>query len=178
MICIKWNNRFLNKRLWKLSVAKESQKKNKPHGIFLADFFWIKCKPSFMYLWINSGRMIGKGVFSRSEPLLISPNPCYNSLGKAGRDRIISGKIRFNYAISENLQVTLLELLFFSNKFEILTQLELNMMVFKTIIQKISIGIFPLFLQYRNFLLRLLDLKSGLKFSGNFLIYKKKKKNV
>lgn len=177
MICMKYKKKNFNPRLWKLSSSKELKKKNFPHGRFISDYIWINCKFSFVYLWLNSSRMIGKGIFSRSEPLFLSPNPCYNSLGKAGRERKSLKKTLINHEISENLQISLLEFLFHSKKLNIFTQLELSAQLFKSIILKLDVSFFSIFLYFRNLILRFQDLKSGLKFSGNFLIYKKKNFN-
>lgn len=166
---------FFNMRSWKLSVSMESKKKIIPHGIFLLNFFWIYCQPSYLYLWLNNIRLIGKGVFSRSEPLFLSPNPCYNSVGKASREKIKLKKNKINYLVSEPLQVSMLELLYYSKRICIYNQLKIDRFSIKGIISKLNLNFVPLFLQFRNLIFRLLDLRSGIKFSGNFLIYKKKK---
>jgi hypothetical protein len=167
--------RYLNIRSWKLSVSNESKKKIIPHGIFLFNFLWIDCKSSYLYLWLNNNRLIGKGVFSRSEPLFLSPNPCYNSVGKAGREKIKFKKNKINYLVSETLQVGILELLYYSKKICIYNQIKIDRFSIKSIISKLDLNFFSIFLQFRDLIFRLLDLRSGIKFSGNFLIYKKKK---
>jgi len=43
------------------------------------------------------------------------------------------------------------------------------------IFRLLDLNFFSIFLQFRDLIFRLLDLRSGIKFSGNFLIYKKKK---
>jgi|AntRauMFilla1563_2_1112583.scaffolds.fasta_scaffold02176_5 tRNA splicing endonuclease len=176
MICKRLQNKYLIVKIWKFSSFKESRKKLFPHGIFINDFIWLECKSSFIYLWLKSGRTIGKGIFSRSEPLFVSPNPCYNSLGKAGRKRASSKKNLSYCVILEDLQVNLFEFLYHSNKINIFTQFESSLNTLKTVTIKLDLDFFFIFFHFRNLITKLLDLKSGIKFSGNFLIYRKKKK--
>ena len=136
--------RYLNIRSWKLSVSNESKKKIIPHGIFLFNFLWIDCKSSYLYLWLNNNRLIGKGVFSRSEPLFLSPNPCYNSVGKAGREKIKFKKNKINYLVSETLQVGILELLYYSKKICIYNQIKIDRFSIKSIISKLDLNFFSI----------------------------------
>jgi len=142
MICKKLNCKYLLNKVWKLSSVKESKRRLVPHGIFINDFIWIECKPSFIYLWVKEGRAIGKGVFSRSEPLFLSPNPCYNSLGKAGRIRVISKKNLPYCLILEILQINLFEFLYQSSKIQIYTQFQSNLKTLKTLIIKLNLDFF------------------------------------
>jgi len=174
MICEAKRTKILKSRLWKLSKCGETKKKIILHGIFVLEFLWIVCRPSVLYLWIKSHRIIGKGVFSRSEPLFLIPNPCYNSLGKVGRERRILKKAKIFHPCSEYLQVNFLELKHTSKK-GIFTQFEPVFKLIEDIIFKIDIEFFFNFLTFGSVLGKSLELKSGVKFSGNFLIYKKTK---
>ena len=164
-----------NTRSWKLYVSNESRKKIVPHGILLFNFLWIRCKPSFLYLWLNNRRLTGKGIFSRSEPLFLSPNPCYNSIGKAGREGVKFKNNKINFLDFENLQISFLEFLYCSEKIPIYNQIKMNRFSLKSIILKLGLNFLCTFLDFRNLIIRSLDLRSGIKFSGDFLVYKKKK---
>ena len=164
-----------NIRSWKLSISNESRKKIIPHGIFLFNFLWIDCKSTFLYLWLNNGRLTGKGIFSRSEPLFLSPNPCYNSIGKAGREGVKFKNNKINSLDFENLQISFLEFLYCSEKILIYNQIRMNRFSLKSIILKLGLNFYCTFLDFRNLIIRSLDLRSGIKFSGDFLVYKKKK---
>ena len=167
--------KFYPARFWKFTVSKESKKKILAHGIFLLHFIWIKCNPSFIFLWLKNNRIVGKGVLSRSEPLFFCPNPCFNSLGVAGRTNIITKKTISTNSISENLQVNFLEFLHCLDMVKIFTQFEYEPFKFEKMILKLDFEFFFFFLQFRKFIFKLIDLRSGIKFSGDFLIYKKKK---
>lgn len=164
-------------RLWKFSTAKESRKKIIPHGIFIFDFLWIDCKPAFIYLWIKNSRISGKGIFSRSEPLFFCPNPCYDSLGKASREKTVFRKNQNRCPFVESLQLDYLEILYYWNKIYIYNQTKLTLLSSVKVFSLLNSNFLSLFFQFKNLISKSLDLKSGIKFSGDFLIYKKKKKS-
>lgn len=175
MMCQSNPEKFLNNRLWNLSNCKERRKKIILHGNFLLDFIWISCRPSMLYFWIKNHRIIGKGVFSRSEPLFFTPNPCYNSLGKVGRERRVSEKFKCHYSDSECLQINFLEISAFLKETIIFTQFKSDLKILKKFILKLDLEFYFNFLPIKILQHKSLELKSGIKFSGNFLIYKKTK---
>ena len=175
MICGSNLNKALKIRLWKASNCKEGKKKIILHGIFLLDSILIGCRPSILYFWIKNQKLAGKGIFSRSEPLFFIPNPCYNSLGKVGRKRRISEKFKFNYPTPEYLQINFLEISPFLKKTIIFTQFKTDINFLKKFILKFDLDYFFSFSPIRILLNKFLELRSGIKFSGNFLIYKKTK---
>jgi tRNA splicing endonuclease len=175
MISKKNQKNFFRVRLWKLSSCKETMKKIITHGIFLYNFILMSCKSSSVFLWIKNKRAIGKGVFSRSEPLFFSPNPCFNSLGKAGREKKILKQIPLENFFSEYLQISFFEFANCMRTNNIFTQVKSDFFKLKKYILKTEVKFYPMFSQFNNLTSKILDLKSGIKFSGNFLIYKKKK---
>jgi tRNA splicing endonuclease len=159
-------------RKWNYKNSRESKKSIKIHGKFIGNFVWIFCKSSIYKLWNNKFGKFGKGNLSRSEPFFGNPNPCFDSVGRAGRENKFNRNILTKGWEYESLQLNLLELLFLIkiqkikistiNKFEVLCK----------ILVAIDCNFYWNFIVYNRYKKSGWSLKSGIKYGGNFIAYK------
>jgi len=74
-------------RNWRHSSFRETKHRNSTHGLFDGNKLSLDCRHSIYKLWKKIEISYGKGSFSRSEPLFQNPNPAFNSIGKANREK-------------------------------------------------------------------------------------------
>mmetsp|Transcript_55914 Transcript_55914/g.114270 ORF Transcript_55914/g.114270 Transcript_55914/m.114270 type:complete len:261 (-) Transcript_55914:4284-5066(-) len=162
-------------RFWNFITVKESKVSKKPHGFFIGFSFFINCKNSSYLLWDYKQERFGKGNLSRSEPLFFHPNPSFNSIGRASRERKLSKQIHNNRWELESLQLNIIEGIFLSRKNFFLIQNFPFENDFWNSVMKIEPMFFWKFSLFENFRKKFFFLRSGAKFGGNYLVYKKNK---
>mmetsp|Transcript_48814 Transcript_48814/g.97730 ORF Transcript_48814/g.97730 Transcript_48814/m.97730 type:complete len:254 (-) Transcript_48814:1051-1812(-) len=160
-------------RYWLFSTTKESSNSKKTHSIFLGHSSFLNCRKSFYDLWGNNSKGFGKGSLSRSEPLFSHPNPCFNSIGRASRERDYKReKSECKYRI-ETLKICDSETFYLLKK---------NILEFQENFKKLKIWRFlkkenPIFLWkyilFKKYREKNFSLRSGSKFGGDFLVYKR-----
>nr|UXY86731.1 tRNA-splicing endonuclease subunit Sen2 [Cryptomonas paramecium] len=161
-------------RRWNFKYNRESKKKIKFHGKFINNFGWISCRFSIFFISNNTLGNHGKGTLSRSQASYSNSNPCFNSIGKAGREKKSIKNIFTKGWIFENFQLDLTEMLFLIKKKQFKS--------FCIFSPKYTIKIFTAKKCTFYWKLFMLDkyqifgwfLKSGIKYGGNFAVYKNK----
>ena len=99
-------------RKWNYINSRESTKSIVIHGKNMVDNIWVKCRSSMYKLWNNKIGKFGKGNLSRSEAFYGIPNPCFDSVGRAGRENKLSQNILTKGWEFENLHLNLLEIFY------------------------------------------------------------------
>nr|UXY87156.1 26S proteasome AAA-ATPase subunit [Cryptomonas sp.] len=159
-------------RKWNHIHSRESLKSIKTHGQFLGNFIWISCRSSIYILWKYKIGKLGKGNLSRWEPFYFSPNPCFNSIGRAGRENRAHKNILDNGWEYESLQLNLVETSFLlkCEKLKIISvkNSEYANKIFSKIDSKFNWNL----IIFKKYLFSELLLRSGAKYGGNFVLYK------
>ncbi|AFP65255.1 tRNA-splicing endonuclease subunit Sen2 (nucleomorph) [Chroomonas mesostigmatica CCMP1168] len=75
-----------NARFWISLLNRDNFSQLFIHGKIFHNFIGLVCRSSSYLLRIHKLFGLGKGITSRSEPLYYNPNPCFNSIGRAGRE--------------------------------------------------------------------------------------------
>jgi tRNA splicing endonuclease len=159
-------------RKWNYKNSRESKKGIKIHGKFIGNFVWILCRISMYKLLNNKLGKFGKGNLSRSEPFFGNPNPCFDSVGRAGRENKFNRIVLVKGWEYENLQLNLLELLFLVKFQKIKISTMNKFRVLGKILAAIDCNFYWNYIVYDRYKKSGWSLKSGIKYGGNFIAYK------
>jgi hypothetical protein len=164
-------------RKWNYINSRESKKSTKIHGKSMIDNVWIKCRTSIFKLWDNKIGKFGKGNLSRSEPFYGNPNPCFDSVGRAGRENKLSLSILSKGWYFESLQLNLVEIFYLLKikKFKFLPKNGIN--VLGKVLNALNCQLYWNFVIFERYKKLGWQLKSGVKYGGNFISYYKEKEN-
>jgi len=161
-------------RKWNFKYNRESKKKIKFHGKFLNNFGWVSCRFSIFFISNNTFGNYGKGNLSRSQASYSNLNSCFNSIGKAGRERKSIKNIFTKGWMFENFQLDLTEMFFLLKKKQFKSFCIFNVKyTSKIFVAKKYIFHWNFFMldKYQTFGW---FLKSGMKYGGQFTVYKNK----
>jgi hypothetical protein len=163
-------------RNWHFLISREKFLKNKNHGLFNGRGLYLLCRSSVYDFWRKNYLSLGKGSLSRSEPLFLNPNPSFNSIGRASRERGIKTtlfKLGWKF---EKIYLNSIETVNSLHK-KNLDVFRINSHFFiKSNILKLEPELYWKSFIFKKYTSNLFFLKSGLKFGGKFLIYKNSKK--
>jgi tRNA splicing endonuclease len=160
-------------RNWRHSSFRETKHRNSTHGLFDGNKLSLDCRHSIYKLWKKIEISYGKGSFSRSEPLFQNPNPAFNSIGKANREkRKLDSLFKIGWKF-EKLNLSLNDIFFLRKK-----KLKISNFKKKKQLMKTILGLSPEliwnYIMFNNFRNNYFFLKSGLKFGGDFITYRVK----
>ena len=162
-------------RKWRYINSRESKKSARIHGKFIGDNIWVICKSAIYLLWNNKIGKFGKGNLSRSEPFFGNPNPCFDSLGRAGRENKFNRNILTKGWEFENLQLNSLEMFYLLKikKFEFFFKKNINLL--NKLLLALNCSFYWNFVIFERFKTLGWFFKSGIKYGGNFTSYKREK---
>jgi len=163
-------------RNWHFLITREKFLKNKNHGLFNGRGLYLLCRSSVYDFWRKNCLSLGKGSLSRSEPLFLNPNPSFNSIGRASRERKIKTKLFKLGWKFEKIYLNSIETVNSLHK-KNLDVFRINTQFFiKSNILKLEPELYWKSFIFKKYISNLFCLKAGLKFGGKFLIYKNSKK--
>nr|UXY87645.1 26S proteasome AAA-ATPase subunit [Cryptomonas curvata] len=165
-------------RKWNYINSRESEKSTQIHGRSMVENTWIICRSSMFKLWNNKIGKFGKGNLSRSEPFYGNPNPCFDSVGKAGRENKLSHSILLRGWEFENLHLNLVEIFYLLKIKKFKISPKNNTIMFNRFSNALNYKFYWNFIIYERYKKLGWQLKSGIKYGGNFISYKKKKDNL
>jgi len=88
-----FDNKHKPFRNWSFLITREKYLRNKNHGLFNGRGVYLSCRSSVFDFWRKNDLFLGKGSLSRSEPLFLNPNPSFNSIGRASREKKIKTRL-------------------------------------------------------------------------------------
>ncbi len=119
----------------------------------------------------------GKGIFSRSEPLFSNPNPCFNSVGRATRENFLFKINTKKSWLWEIIKLNFLDSFFLIKKKIIKFSGYKNKKIIKKVFSKINPFFLFVYEIIKKYKINNFNLKSGIKYGGNHLVYQKKNEN-